>query len=125
MLRIILIVLAVFVLAGVFFMFNGLGYIKNMNVSEVDLSTVPDGTYSGSFRRGRWVYNVEVTVRDHKIHSISLGEGMGTMAGEINDKIIAEILAQQSPKIDAVSGATVTTKALAKAVENALESGSR
>jgi uncharacterized protein with FMN-binding domain len=44
-------------------------------------------------------------------------------AEKFNEKVAMEIIKKQSPKIDAVSGATISTKAFAMAVENALTTG--
>jgi uncharacterized protein with FMN-binding domain len=41
---------------------------------------------------------------------------------DFNAKVATAIMKNQSPRIDIVSGATVSTRAYQKAVENALES---
>lgn len=40
---------------------------------------------------------------------------------EVNESIISRVVENQSLKVDVVTGATVTSKALLKAIENALE----
>jgi uncharacterized protein with FMN-binding domain len=99
----------------------GLGDIKKLTINEVDLSTVADGVYYGKFHKVRWTYEVKVTTKDHKITAIeTTGKLPPSGRNKIIDEAIAVILAKQSVKIDAVSGATVDTKAFCKAVENAL-----
>ena len=120
---IIICVIVVIAIPMLFVMFNGMGAIKKLIIQEVDLSKVSDGNYTGSFHKGRWIYDVEVAVKDHKIVSIkNINQKMDKFK-EFNDKAEAEIIAKQSVNIDVVSGATVNTKAFGKAVENALNTG--
>ena len=50
--------------------------VEDITIGEVDLSTVPDGTYIGS-SEAVWVgATVEVTIRDHQITEIKLDHGM-------------------------------------------------
>lgn len=63
---------------------------------------------------------VEVTVRQHKITDILIvrhDNGLGGAAETITDDVIRE----QSLEVDAVSGATVSSKCILKAIENVLE----
>lgn len=103
-----------------FFMMYGMAEIKQLIIKDVDLSKVPDGTYTGSYHKGRWVYDVVVTVKNHRIVSVKSTNPRMDVAKEVNEKIEAAILDRQSVHIDVVSGATVNTKAFQKAVENAL-----
>jgi uncharacterized protein with FMN-binding domain len=97
--------------------------IKNMDISYVDLADVPDGTYTGEFPfRQRYLYRVKVTVKSGRIVDIEVLEnGTENEHAQKGLGVIPRILRQQSPKVDAVSGATVTSKALMKCVEKALK----
>lgn len=98
---------------------GGMSYIRNMAVDPVDLSKLADGVYPGSFIRGRFSYSVEVTLKDHRIEAVkSTGaeQAMGAMVQQIFDRIVQD----QTVAVDTVSGASLTTRAVAKAVENAL-----
>ncbi len=98
----------------------GMGDIKKLTIVNVDISQLPDGIYSGSYHKARWTYDAKVTIKDHRIVEIvNTNAKMNTM-GDFNQKIAAAIIAQQSPNIDVVGGATVNTRAFAKAVELAL-----
>lgn len=110
---------AVLALAIWSFLMGGMGSIKGMQIAGVDLGKIEDGTYNGSFHKGRWAFDVAVTVKDHKIAAIRPLNKVQVW-GDLVDKVTAKIVETQTPRIDAVSGASVTTKALAKAVENAL-----
>lgn len=104
---------------GVFFMFNGMGAIKNMAIQNVDLTGVGNGIYAGAFKKGRWNSRVEVTVKDHRITDIKVLKGDPTVTS-ISEEAIRQVIEGQKVDIDIVSGATVTTKALLKAIEDAL-----
>jgi uncharacterized protein with FMN-binding domain len=99
--------------------FDGMGYVRGMTVNEVDLARIADGTYTGAFSKGRFQFGVDVTVKDHRITAIVLPDKK--QATDLTPKVIDAIIQKQAVKIDAVSGASLTTKAFVKAVENALE----
>ncbi len=125
--KIVLIVIGVILLLGLIGFIAGsigLGDVKKMVINDVDLSRVPDGVYRGKFHKVRWTYDVEVTVKDHKITAIK------TLNKVDGREMIVEgaqeaIIKNQSVKIDAVSGASIDTKAFQKAVENALAEGAK
>jgi uncharacterized protein with FMN-binding domain len=101
--------------------------IKNMDISHVDPATVPDGEYTGEFPfRQRYLYRVKVTVKSGRIADIEVLEnGTENEHAEKGLEVIPRILREQSPEVDAVSGATVTSKALMKCVEKALKKASQ
>ncbi|HHY44923.1 MAG TPA: FMN-binding protein [Firmicutes bacterium] len=99
---------------------SGQSTIKEMQIADVDLSTVPDGVHEGSFKQGRWNYRVAVTVKDHKITRVELLSKRDKMFEKMYQTEFNRVLAAQSPNVDAFSGATVSSKALLKAIENAL-----
>ncbi|HMD68779.1 MAG TPA: FMN-binding protein [Chitinivibrionales bacterium] len=111
----------VVVVGALFFFLNlGMGEVQRLVINSVDLSKITDGVYQGSYHRGRWTYDVQVTVKAHAITAVkNTNKRMGIMK-DFNDKAETAIIKKQSPQIDVVSGASVNTKALAKAVENAL-----
>lgn len=101
---------------------NGMGYVRKMTVDPVDLSKIADGAYTGSFTRGRFSYSVEVTLKDHRIEAVK-STGAGQAMGAVMQQIFDRIVQDQSVVVDTVSGASLTTRAAAKAVENALTPG--
>ena len=117
--RLLIALIIVFAVAGgmAALLFGGMGAIRRMPAAVADLSSVADGAYRGSFSRGRWRFEVEATVADHKIQAL---RRLDSPEEPLATAIIERILAEQSVSIDTVSGASITTKALAKAVENAL-----
>ena len=83
---------------------------------------VADGVYDGSCETGVVNATVQVTVRDHVITDISLvrhDNGRGASA----EAVLQQMLRSQTTDVDAVSGATCSSKVIRKAVENALTKG--
>ena len=99
--------------------FYGMGAVRRLAVNPVDLAGIEDGAYSGSFRKGRFSYSVEVTVKDHRLQAVKSTGGRQAQDAVIQ-QIFARIVEVQSVQVDTVSGASLTTKAVSKAVENAL-----
>jgi uncharacterized protein with FMN-binding domain len=93
--------------------------VANTYISDIDIREIPDGTYTGDYDVGLICAEVEVTVRDGNITGINLlkhENGRGSAA----ESIISDIINKQSLDVDAVSGATNSSKVIRKAVENAL-----
>lgn len=97
--------------------FLGKGKTEKLTISDVDLSQVPNGTYEGIYDGYRFTNIVEVTLEDHVIVDIDV---IKTQREDISEMLAREVIAAQSPKIDAVSGASLDQNAFLKAVENAL-----
>jgi len=95
--------------------------VVQIEIADIDLSTVPDGTYQGSYEAMPVAAEVEVTVKDHSITAIELvkhSHGRGSAAEVIPDRVVAA----QSLQVDAVSGATHSSKVILLAIEDALKS---
>lgn len=92
--------------------------VEEITIGEVDLSTIPDGTYTGS-SEAVWVgATVEVTVKDHRITDIKLDHRHGQ--GESAEVITDHVIEAQSLQVDTISGVTSSSKVILKAIENAL-----
>lgn len=97
--------------------------VRKMPINEVDLSRVSDGSYRGDFSYGGFTYEVEVSVKDHKIEGIEILRNRESKHAKKAEGVAEKVLEAQSLKVDAVTGATTTSKALLKAIENALTKG--
>ena len=96
--------------------------VNALDFAIIDLSKVADGVYDGSCETGVVNATVQVTVRDHVITDISLvrhDNGRGASA----EAVLQQMLRSQTTDVDAVSGATCSSKVIRKAVENALTKG--
>jgi len=92
--------------------------VEEITIGSVDLSTIPDGIYSGS-QEAVWVgATVEVTVKDHRITEIKLDHRHGQ--GEAAEVITDHVIEAQSLQVDLISGVTSSSKVILKAIENAL-----
>jgi uncharacterized protein with FMN-binding domain len=93
---------------------------EEVQINGMNLDRIEDGVYMASY-----VYNeamgatVVVTVIDHQIEEIVIQEhktGLGRKAEQIVDRVIEK----QSLRVDAISGATGSSKVILKAIENAV-----
>ncbi|MBU4539950.1 FMN-binding protein [uncultured Acetobacterium sp.] len=105
---------------GLFYMTSGLESGENLAVNPVDLQKIEDGTYAGVYESGRWTNEVAVSVADHQIASIDVVKTVTMESPEMTSTIISRVIENQNTTVDTVSGATVTSKAYLKAIENAL-----
>lgn len=94
--------------------------ISNIQIDGIDASELADGTYVGNCDVGYIYAQVEVTVQKGKITNIEIVEHRNER-GEPAEKIVDEIVKEQSTDVDAISGATNSSKVIKKAVEEALE----
>jgi uncharacterized protein with FMN-binding domain len=93
--------------------------LKDIVITSPDLSVIPDGTYRGDSKVGPVRVTLDVTVQDRTITGIEIirhFNGLGKKA----EAIVPAIIAAQSLEVDVVSGATGSSKAILKAVENSL-----
>jgi uncharacterized protein with FMN-binding domain len=98
---------------------------KDAQVGEVDISKVPDGTYVGGWLDyGDVPVVVEVAVKKGRIEGIKIIESKGDQYVQDAGAIIEDVIEAQSVKLDAVTGATITSDAILRAIEDALRKGS-
>lgn len=123
-----IVIISVLIIFGAFLGLKGIiSYIGTnhekqvaaLTISNIDLSKIQDGDYSGSYKIFPVEVEVKVTVKDHKIVGIQLikhTNGQGTPAEIIPGKVIES----QSLAVDVVSGATSSSKVILKAIETAI-----
>ncbi|MDA3938267.1 MAG: FMN-binding protein [Spirochaetia bacterium] len=95
-------------------------YMAEVEIHEVDLNTVKDGTYAAATDAGPIVVELSVTVRDHQITEINLLKHLNGR-GEAAFAIIEDIIEQQSLLVDSISGATLSSTVILDTVESALK----
>jgi uncharacterized protein with FMN-binding domain len=88
-----------------------------------DMGNKPDGVYRGSYDLSGTPVKVilDVTVQNQNITAISIVRHFCSPIGKKAEKITGRIIENQSLKVDAVSGATGSSKAILKAVEKAMD----
>lgn len=90
-------------------------------IDTIDMSQIKDGVYSAQFGKIPVSIDLQVVVKDHKIQKVKVLEqssGPDHEALETIDRIIG---AQQC-KVDAITGATTSSKVIMVAVYRALTS---
>jgi uncharacterized protein with FMN-binding domain len=120
---IILVVVGVIVLAiggGVLYITSGLESGANLAINAVNVAQLEDGRYTGNYDGGRWSNEVAVTISDHKISQIDVIKPVKFEKPEVTNALISSVIEKQDTTVDTVSGATVTSKAYLKSIENAL-----
>ncbi len=93
--------------------------------APVDSARLTDGTYEGSYRGGPNKAVVKVTIKDHAIADIEVLENQAWRGKKAAKPIVQRIIAQQSTRVDAVSGATNSSNVIMNAVQNAIEKAYR
>lgn len=124
LLKIVLTVFLIFVLigcGGIFYMSRGLESGKNVVIENVNPSTLSDGSYHGKYSAGRWTNEVKVAVKGGKIIGIDIVKDVTFSKPEWTEELFTRVIEKQSTAVDITSGATVTSKAYLKAIENALK----
>ena len=84
--------------------------IRELQIPNVDLTTLSDGRYRGQFTHHGNLYETEVVVEGQRIQDVlvihSAGDDYDRSALEVLDRVIE----QQSLQVDCVSGATKSCK---------------
>jgi uncharacterized protein with FMN-binding domain len=96
---------------------------RQMTIAPIDVGFVRDGVYQNDYTYGKFRYIVSVTVKGHKITEIQVLNNRSTKHAKMAEGVILRVVSQQRTDVDAVSGATTTSKALLKAIEKALSMG--
>jgi uncharacterized protein with FMN-binding domain len=100
---------------------SNLKQLAGLDVQDVNLSAIADGTYSGSYGSFPVSAEVEVTVKNREIAGINLvrhNHGQGAAAEVIPGKVVEA----QTLAVDTVTGATYSSIVILKAIEDALSS---
>ncbi|MFA4905145.1 MAG: FMN-binding protein [Candidatus Margulisiibacteriota bacterium] len=95
---------------------------QSAQLTKVDLRKVMDGTYTGSAGNFVVTAKVEVEVKNHRIKKITILDQKCGPGYEARDTV-GRMLKAQSPKVDAVTGASSSSRTLMLAVDQALKQG--
>ena len=93
--------------------------IKDIVITNPDLSKISNGTYRGSSKVGPVRVTLDVNMQNNAITSIQIIKHFNGR-GKKAESLIPKVIEAQSLNIDVVSGATASSKAILQAVENAL-----
>lgn len=96
--------------------------IADISITNVNLSKIPDGFYTGSYDAIMIAAKVRVDIIDHNIQNITILYHKNER-GKKAEVIVKEIKSAQSLNVDTITGATNSSRVILKAVQNALDSG--
>jgi uncharacterized protein with FMN-binding domain len=96
---------------------------KSLTAKMPDLEPIADGVYRGNYDLSGVPVEVilDAVVQNKKIIKIEIVEHSSSPIGKKAERIVDRIIEQQSLDVDTISGATASSKAILKAVENALQ----
>jgi uncharacterized protein with FMN-binding domain len=92
---------------------------SHIDVKTPDFARLPDGTYRGHFDGGLVKATVDVVMAGGRIQKVTIVShrcGRGRPA----EVIVNDVVRRQSLEVDAISGATRSSKVILKAIEVAL-----
>lgn len=119
----IMLVVLVFVMALGIFLFAKISETieasKDLSFQNVDMNKIEDGTYLGEAVAGMVNVSVEVTVKHHEIQDIRLLKHETGLGGKA-EVILNTMVEKNTTEVDIVSGATVSSRVIRKASEQAL-----
>ena len=93
--------------------------LATAEITNVDLSLVPDGVFDGQYSTLPVSAIVQISVQDNKIIAIKIvkhSNGQGQPA----EVIINKVIEKQTLDVDVISGATYSSKVILKSIEDAL-----
>ncbi len=93
---------------------------RRTEIQDVDVSTLKDGTYYGEATIGGFTYKVEASLRKQRIVDLKIIANRKSSYARFAEGVMPRVLEAQNASVDTITGATTTSKALLKAVENAL-----
>jgi uncharacterized protein with FMN-binding domain len=96
---------------------------KNLTAEMPDLTPMADGVYRGNYDLSGVPVKVtlDVIIQNQNIIKIEIVEHSSSPIGKKAEKIVDRIIERQNLDVDVISGATASSKAILKAVENALQ----
>jgi uncharacterized protein with FMN-binding domain len=100
--------------------FNACVDVDSIVITNPDLQRIADGTYRGNSKVGPVQVTLDVVIKNKTISAIDLIKHFNGR-GKPAEAIVPRIIEAQSLEVDVISGATVSSKAIQKAVEDALK----
>ncbi len=111
-----------FIAVNVILLLAFTGCKKDITINNPDMKTIMDGSYTGEYEAGPVKVKILVSVTNHTITMIKILEHR-TGFGKKAEKLTNIIVEKQSLNVDVISGATLSSKVILKAVESALLKG--
>jgi uncharacterized protein with FMN-binding domain len=113
-------IIIILIISALFVLMNGMKDIESLTVESLDLNSLEDGSYTGTFDITRWSNTVEVKVENHRITEISVIDDVMIDLEGLTNRLFESVIQNQSLDVDIETGTSITSKAYLKAIENAL-----
>ncbi|MEO3947366.1 FMN-binding protein [Gorillibacterium sp. CAU 1737] len=100
---------------------------KNVPIKDINFKSLSNGTYVGEYEGGKFkmrANKIQVTVSAKKVTEIKVLEQKEKRASTFTEELFGRVIQAQSLQVDTISGATLTSKAFLKGIEDALEQAS-
>ena len=123
LIKILLVILTctvIIIAGGIFYITRGLSEGEILKIDSIKYISIKDGKYIGDYKNGRFSNEVEVDIKNGKISKIVALKTVLIERSDVTDKLFSEVIEKQDTDIDIVSGATVTSKAYLKSIEDAI-----
>jgi uncharacterized protein with FMN-binding domain len=95
-------------------------HVHGMTIPSVDLSALKDSLYTGSFSYMGMPHRVNVTVINHQIKQIEITKKYHRKWFKMAENVIPRVIEANNTSVDAIAGATTSSKAILIATHNAL-----
>lgn len=124
---VIIITAVIFISTGIYIAMTTrmLNTYRSMVIQDTDLSGLSDGIYRGEALCGSFTYEAEAEVNGQRIVHLKMTRNRTSQFARYAEGVLPKILRQQNANVDAITGATTTSKCLMKAVETTLRSDNR
>ncbi|MBN1649113.1 MAG: FMN-binding protein [Spirochaetales bacterium] len=95
-------------------------FMETVRIEQPDLDEIPDGIYHAETNVFPIIVELSVEIKAHRITGIDLVRHMNGKGGDA-ERILDEVMAKQSLRVDTVSGATFSSKVILATIQKALE----
>jgi uncharacterized protein with FMN-binding domain len=89
-------------------------------LKTLELKNIKDGIYTGEYTFKLTSAKVEVTIKENRITDIKLVDHKHSN-GHSGADIIEAVISSQSLEVDTITGSTISSKAILKAIEEAVK----
>jgi len=102
--------------------------IMSMPFSQINFDELGEGSFEGYFEGGmyKWRENsIKVTIVSGKITDVQVLQNKENRPSEFTNDLFERVINKKSLEVDTISGATLTSKAYLKGLEDALKKAQR
>lgn len=99
--------------------------LRELPTPVIDVSALRDGRYEGTDALTGFTYRVRVSVADGRIAEVEVLDTRDSPYARLAARVANKLAGRSSIDVDALSGATTTSKALGRAVADALQRAPR